>query len=158
MVGLYYVIPEMGSFPMSVARNFCDLPLPKYLDSKTVLIYCPHPVFGRKTRKGQTKYYRLNIKIMKLCRGWGGGVDAFPQLAQNPKCRRIMLGSNPGIVAMFVLAVMRSKSLGLISFTKEKLIHIFSNFEVYFVSPFNSKSASSCNALSNFFLCGLEWP
>ena len=49
MVGLYYVIPEMGSFPMSVANNFCDLPLPKYLDSKTVLIYCPHPVqyYGR---------------------------------------------------------------------------------------------------------------
>jgi hypothetical protein len=34
----------MGSFPMSVANNFCDQPLPKYLDSKTVLIYCPHPV------------------------------------------------------------------------------------------------------------------
>ncbi len=49
-----------------------------------------------------------------------------------------MLGSNPGIVAMFVLAAMRSKSLGMISFKKEKLIHIFSNS----VSPFNSKSAS----------------
>jgi hypothetical protein len=36
MVGLYYVIPEMSSSPMSVANNFCDLPLPKYLDSKTV--------------------------------------------------------------------------------------------------------------------------
>ncbi len=34
----------MSSFPMSVANNFCDLPLSKYLDSKTVLIYCPHPV------------------------------------------------------------------------------------------------------------------
>ena len=44
MVGLYYVISEMGSFPMSVANNFCDEPMPKYLDSKTVLIYCPHPV------------------------------------------------------------------------------------------------------------------
>jgi hypothetical protein len=44
MVGLYYFIPEMSSFPMSVANNFCDLPLSKYLDSKTVLIYCPHPV------------------------------------------------------------------------------------------------------------------
>jgi hypothetical protein len=53
-----------------------------------------------------------------------------------------MLGSNPGIVAMFVLAAMRSKSLGLISFTKEKLIHICSNFEDYSVSPFNCKSAS----------------
>jgi hypothetical protein len=29
---------------MPVANNFCDLPLSKYLDSKTVLIYCPHPV------------------------------------------------------------------------------------------------------------------
>jgi hypothetical protein len=44
MVGLYYVIQEMGTFPMSVANNFCDTPLPKYLDSKTVLIYHPHPV------------------------------------------------------------------------------------------------------------------
>ncbi len=44
MVGLYYVIQEMSIFPMSVANNFCDMPLPKYLDSKTVLIYRPHPV------------------------------------------------------------------------------------------------------------------
>ncbi len=34
----------MGIFQMSVANNFCDMPLPKYLDSKTVLIYRPHPV------------------------------------------------------------------------------------------------------------------
>ncbi len=34
----------MGIFPMSVANNFCDMPLPKYIDSKTVLIYRPHPV------------------------------------------------------------------------------------------------------------------
>ncbi len=34
----------MGSFLMNVAKNFCDKLLPKYLDSKTVLIYCPHPV------------------------------------------------------------------------------------------------------------------
>ncbi len=39
MVGLYTVIQEMNSFPMSVADNFCDLPLSIYLDSKTV-----HPV------------------------------------------------------------------------------------------------------------------
>ena len=44
MVGLYYMIQEMGIFPMSVANNFCDMPLPKYIDSKTVLIYRPHPV------------------------------------------------------------------------------------------------------------------
>ncbi len=44
IVSLYYVIPEMDSFPMSVANNLCDKLLPKYLDSKTVLIYCPHPV------------------------------------------------------------------------------------------------------------------
>ena len=34
----------MGIFPMSVANNFCDMPLSKYIDSKTVLIYRPHPV------------------------------------------------------------------------------------------------------------------
>ncbi len=34
----------MGIFPMSVANNFCDMPLPKYLYLKTVLIYRPHPV------------------------------------------------------------------------------------------------------------------
>jgi hypothetical protein len=45
MVGLYYVIQEMSIFPMSVANNFCDMSLPNYLDSKTVLIYRPHPVF-----------------------------------------------------------------------------------------------------------------
>jgi hypothetical protein len=44
IVSLYYVIPEMDSFPMSVVNNFCDKLLSKYLDSKTVLIYCPHPV------------------------------------------------------------------------------------------------------------------
>ncbi len=46
MVGLYYVIQEMGIFPMSVANNFCDMPLPQYLDLKTVLIYRPHPVYA----------------------------------------------------------------------------------------------------------------
>jgi hypothetical protein len=44
MVCLHYIILKIGSFPMSVANNFCDQPLPKYMDSKTVLIYCPHPV------------------------------------------------------------------------------------------------------------------
>ncbi len=46
MVGLYYVIQEMGIFPMRVTKNFCDMPLPKYYDFKTVLIYRPHPVYG----------------------------------------------------------------------------------------------------------------
>ncbi len=36
----------MGSFPMNVAKYFCDYWFCKYLDSKTVLIYCPHPVQG----------------------------------------------------------------------------------------------------------------
>jgi hypothetical protein len=36
------------SFPKSVTKDFCDQPLPKYLDSKTVLIYCPHPVVRNK--------------------------------------------------------------------------------------------------------------
>ncbi len=49
MVFLHYFILEMGSFPMSVVNNFCDQPLPKYLDSKTVLIYCPHPVCTERT-------------------------------------------------------------------------------------------------------------
>jgi hypothetical protein len=44
MVCLHYIILEMGSFPLSVANCFCDQPLAKYLDSKTVLIYRPHPV------------------------------------------------------------------------------------------------------------------
>ncbi len=35
----------MDSFPMSVANSFCDMPLHKYLESKTVLIYRPHPVY-----------------------------------------------------------------------------------------------------------------
>ncbi len=35
----------MGSFLMSAANNFCDKLLSKYLVSKTVLIYCPHPVY-----------------------------------------------------------------------------------------------------------------
>ncbi len=47
ILDLYTVIQEMSSFPMRVANNFCDLPLSKYLDSKTVLIYCPHPVDSR---------------------------------------------------------------------------------------------------------------
>jgi hypothetical protein len=36
---------------MSVANNFCDMPLPKYLDLKTVLIYRPHPVQVQATAK-----------------------------------------------------------------------------------------------------------
>ncbi len=44
MVGLYYMIQQMGIFPMSIANNFCDMPLPKYHDLKTVLIYRSHPV------------------------------------------------------------------------------------------------------------------
>jgi hypothetical protein len=55
MVGLYYVIQEMGIFPMSAANNFCDMPLPKYIDSKTVLIYRPHPVsVPSKSKKQKT--------------------------------------------------------------------------------------------------------
>jgi hypothetical protein len=34
----------MGSFSMNVAKYFRDYPFCKYLDSKTVLIYCPRPV------------------------------------------------------------------------------------------------------------------
>ncbi len=71
MVGLYYDIQEMGSFPMSVANNFCDLPLPKYLDSKTVLIYCPHPVFQQPDvldpKKAVTRELDYRTERMK---GW----------------------------------------------------------------------------------------
>ncbi len=45
----------MGSFPMSVANNFCDQPFQKYLDSKTVLIYCPHPVLDIKIQNEDLK-------------------------------------------------------------------------------------------------------
>ncbi len=44
MIFLHYLTTEIDSFPMSVAKNFCDQPLRKYIDSKTVLIYRPHPV------------------------------------------------------------------------------------------------------------------
>jgi hypothetical protein len=54
IVGLYDVIQEMGIFPMSVANNFYDMPLPKYLDSKTVLIYCPHPVYFHRQKNAMT--------------------------------------------------------------------------------------------------------
>jgi hypothetical protein len=43
-VSLLDVIPEMLSFSMRPPKYFYDKPLPKYLDPKTVLIYCPHPV------------------------------------------------------------------------------------------------------------------
>jgi hypothetical protein len=60
MVGLYFVIQEMGIFPMSVANNFCDMPLPKYLDLKTVLIYRPHPVQIQNTEyRIQNTEYRI---------------------------------------------------------------------------------------------------
>jgi hypothetical protein len=59
MVGLYYVIQEMGIFPMSVANNFCDMPLPKYLNLKTVLLYCPHPVHEYQC----TAYFSNNEKL-----------------------------------------------------------------------------------------------
>jgi hypothetical protein len=37
----------MHSFSMRPAKYFYDKPLSKYLDPKTVLIYRPHPVYGR---------------------------------------------------------------------------------------------------------------
>ncbi len=43
-VCLLDVIPEMISFKMRPSKYFYDKPLPKNLDSKTVLIYRPHPV------------------------------------------------------------------------------------------------------------------
>jgi hypothetical protein len=43
-VCLHVIMPEMPSFSMRPAKYFYDNLLPKYLDPKTVLIYCPHPV------------------------------------------------------------------------------------------------------------------
>jgi hypothetical protein len=51
----------MGSFPMSVANNFCDKRLPKYLDSKTVPIYRPHPVY----MKYESKFFHCYPKIRR---------------------------------------------------------------------------------------------
>jgi hypothetical protein len=45
MVSVYYVIQEMHSFSMRPAKYFYDKLVTKYLDSKTVLIYHPHPVY-----------------------------------------------------------------------------------------------------------------
>ncbi len=45
MVSVYYVLQEMNSFSMRLTKYFYDKPLTKYLDSKTVLIYRPHPVY-----------------------------------------------------------------------------------------------------------------
>jgi hypothetical protein len=66
----------MGSFPKSVANNFYDQPLPKYLDSKTVLIYCPHPVFNL-AKPGSESGFELNESgsapgIINAGNGWGG--------------------------------------------------------------------------------------
>ncbi len=76
MVCLHYIILGMGSFPMSVANSFCDQPLPKYLDSNTVLIYCPHPVFPNQifaqqavsaiSSSGSQKLFKLKNGILYL--------------------------------------------------------------------------------------------
>jgi hypothetical protein len=57
----------MGIFPMSVVNNFCDMPLPKYLDSKTVLIYCPHPLYAPCRH-----LIELTVGVLLLARGAGG--------------------------------------------------------------------------------------
>ncbi len=57
MVGLYTVIQEMSSFPMSVANIFCDLPLSKYLDKN-----CPNLL------SAPCMEYRQYV----AGRGWGG--------------------------------------------------------------------------------------
>jgi hypothetical protein len=57
----------MNSFPMSVANNLCDKLLPEYLDSKTVLIYCPHPVEAYKVPTLNFRYLeRRNAAYRKL--------------------------------------------------------------------------------------------
>ncbi len=60
---LLHVIPEMLSFSIRPPKYFYDKPLPKYLISKTVLIYCPHP----EQRLYDIKIIRIqDIKISHL--------------------------------------------------------------------------------------------
>jgi hypothetical protein len=54
----------MGSFPVSIANNFCDKLLPKYLVSKTVLIYCPHPVLD--CSEGNTEEEKSGYIVFQL--------------------------------------------------------------------------------------------
>ncbi len=68
MVGLYTVIQEISSFAMSVANNFCDTPLPKYLDSKTVLIYRPHPVCATQREERLLERQERSLKILNVNR------------------------------------------------------------------------------------------
>ncbi len=75
MVCLHYVKAEMCSFPKSVAKHFCDQPLPQYLDPKTVLIYCPHPVLSKSGHlvririwlEGDLIRIRLSVRISRYC-------------------------------------------------------------------------------------------
>jgi hypothetical protein len=60
-VFLHNVIPEMHSFSMRPAKYFCDKPLPKYLDPKTVLIYRPHPV-----EEKASKWRLLAVRLIIL--------------------------------------------------------------------------------------------
>jgi hypothetical protein len=53
---------------MHVANNFCDLPLSKYLDSKTVLIYCPHPVEKFRLFSRNCCHFRIAYEIKKNIR------------------------------------------------------------------------------------------
>ncbi len=69
----------MSIFPMSVATNFCDMPLPKYSDSKTVLIYRPHPVYPMDIFECWLDEAQLATLILSL--KLNGSLDFFVEIA-----------------------------------------------------------------------------
>ncbi len=64
-VCLHNVISEISSFPMRPAKHYCEKPLPNYVDPKTVLIYCPHPVFSDQ-KINREKFFKLKSKFGEL--------------------------------------------------------------------------------------------
>ncbi len=75
MVSLYYVIQEMHSFSMRPAKYFYDKPLTKYLDSKTVLIYRPHPVLVQYSTV--VHLFRVVFKIQIVSQKWFFSFDFY---------------------------------------------------------------------------------
>jgi hypothetical protein len=116
MVGLYYIIQEMGIFPMSVANNFCDMPWPKYLDSKTVLIYRSHPVYGPYIRAAYHLLFPVLVRFRAVakrgvtavggggegysCRGGGEGYSC----RLNPHRRDLLSLEEPSNTASIILS------------------------------------------------------
>jgi hypothetical protein len=66
-VCLHVAIPEMHSFSMRNAKYFYEKPLPKYLDTKTVLVYCPHPVnVTSKRNKQEIFFFKFSVDVLKV--------------------------------------------------------------------------------------------